>query len=1283
MLPAVVPEFNPDKLSDKDELQEALKTFVSEMRYRFSPEVSELSEILHVDRTTITTGYEEGRIKKIPIEYVAVVCKLACEKASQANPSKAESYQTEYLKQVNRAIKACYSKAGQLSSWDELCLLAKSYIEKHKKQRESEQSSTTTVVAGSGGKKVSFREDIGRSPDIVAFRGREKDLTALKKRIFDKKNPCQLLLLLGRGGAGKTYLSLKLVQEIKKEFDCYIWRSLEDAREVDYILADWLKILSNFQEAELPHSFEAKVERLLHYLRTQRCLLVLDNVEAIWKSQELVGVYRPGCENYGKLMAALGTSSHQSCVILTSREKPDEIKLAEIDTPRICTWLTNGLELHEARQILEYRNLKGPDEELALLVKSCGGNPRTLQRIFYTIKEYYGSDINQYLVYHLNPDGFLDDREAFEEQFSRLTITEQNILYWLAVEREPVIRQTLMSDLQNPALRYFETALDSLIRRLMIEKFTTSASPEVYYGLQPLDKQYITALLVERTTAEIKEKKFGTLYSVALLKASSAAYILRMQSNLILEPVIDSLLQVAQEETDDLEEAWQQLEERLLYAFRELQTRPKVRQGYTGGNLLNLLGTAHKRQNKPTIIGYDFTNLNLWYAYLAGFDVQETNFSNSDLSGAVFNEVIDEVFCLTYSPNGKYLAAGDVNGIIHLWETPNHKHYARLAGHTKFVRALVFSHDGKFIISCSLDATIRVWKIQTQECVKVSTEHQKQIWTLALSADGKLMVSGSSDGTVKLWDTASWECLRTLMTYPDQRYHGEIRSVAFSCDGKWLALGGANSILEIWDAQHLEKIVSLTVLSSGAINSVNFSSDSQKLAVGSDDRLVKVWGVSDDWPCLLTLEGHTDRPNSVVFSPDNTKLASGARDGTVRIWNADTGECLRQCQGHLDWIHIVIFSPDGETILSCGKDHTIRFWSVATGECIQIIEGYSEIIFTPTFSPDGKLLATGGDDYCIRLWDVYNGGSNFKILRGHKDRVEDLAFSPDGLLLSSGSNDGAVKIWQVATGAMLKDLTFPTRLGPYSVVFSPDGEYLAITGENKQIYLLEVATWQTKYTLQGFLRTLTSLCFSSDNKLLAATCRDGTIRIWNTLALAEGDEPLAVLRGHTRRHIYLTFSTQPTKEGSYILVSGGEDGVINFWVWAADVATFRLLNSWQTLKSIQQLSISPDNKFLAASSHDESVRVWYYRNEGGPLELYWGFQAAERWLGSHISISPDGQLLVTSGYSESKIWNLASKSLHQELRVVKPYHNLNIYNVRGLSSGTVLSLKLLGAISEG
>ncbi|CDN12245.1 MAG: hypothetical protein HRU34_04805 [Richelia sp.] len=145
-------------------------------------------------------------------------------------------------------------------------------------------------------------------------------------------------------GAGKTYLSLKLAEEIQGEFDYLIWRSLYEQPPLNDLLTNLIEFLSDAAEVDLPETTMGKISLLIKYLRQHRCLLIFDGFEALFKSGEKAGTYLPGYEEYGELVQKVGELQHKSCLLVTSREKPGKVFTLEGDFLPVRTLVLKGLQ---------------------------------------------------------------------------------------------------------------------------------------------------------------------------------------------------------------------------------------------------------------------------------------------------------------------------------------------------------------------------------------------------------------------------------------------------------------------------------------------------------------------------------------------------------------------------------------------------------------------------------------------------------------------------------------------------------------------------------------------------------------------------------------------------------------------------------------------------------------------------------------------------------------------------------------------------------------------------
>jgi hypothetical protein len=113
--------------------------------------------------------------------------------------------------------------------------------------------------------------DWGESIDIDQFYGRKQEIATIKQWLIDDR--CRLVALIGMGGIGKSSLAAKVGHELQTHFDFVIWRSLRNAPTVEGLLTDLVPFLSYQQDDK------CTIDRLFHWLREFRCLVILDNAE--------------------------------------------------------------------------------------------------------------------------------------------------------------------------------------------------------------------------------------------------------------------------------------------------------------------------------------------------------------------------------------------------------------------------------------------------------------------------------------------------------------------------------------------------------------------------------------------------------------------------------------------------------------------------------------------------------------------------------------------------------------------------------------------------------------------------------------------------------------------------------------------------------------------------------------------------------------------------------------------------------------------------------------------
>ncbi|MBD2681747.1 MULTISPECIES: NB-ARC domain-containing protein [Nostoc] len=644
--------------------------------------------------------------------------------------------------------------------------------------------------------------DWGEAMDITQFCGRTGELQTLEQWIVAER--CRVVALLGIGGIGKSTLAAKLVQQIQTKFDVVVWRSLQNAPPFEEWLETVLPLLLRAQgeDVAVPSSLDGKLLKLRSGLRQKRCLLILDNVETILSAGQSAQ-YRAGYERYGQLFKEIGGVPHQSCLLLTSREKPREIVPLEGEQQAVRTFLLKGLNPEAGQKLFRCKgNFAGTDSEWERLVTHYGGNPLALKLVAATTQDLFSGSIAEILNYVQQGFAVFDDiRDLLQHQFDRLSEIEQEMLFELAINREPVSLSKLNQDLVTQASRRrLPDAMQSLLRRSLIEKESDR------FFLQPVVMEYATDELVQCIFWEIASQSPERLKSHALIKAQAKDYVREMQKRLILEPIAEQLqLQFGNSQT---------LEQQLKNLLEQQKQAPQP--NYLAGNLLNLL--VHLQSN---LRGCDLSELAVWQADLRQVNLAGVNFRNADLTTSVFAETLSSVMSVSFNPDGSLLAIGDLDGKIYLWRVVDGQPVLTVQGHAGWIWAVTFSPDGKTLASCSHDWLIRLWDVQSLAleqsssanldtasdsshrpgtCLNTLRGHSHRVWTIAFapqrnanSPDGQLLASGSDDQTIRLWNAQDGTCLAVLPGHT-----GGVTSVRFSPDGQLLASAGEDASIRLW-----------------------------------------------------------------------------------------------------------------------------------------------------------------------------------------------------------------------------------------------------------------------------------------------------------------------------------------------------------------------------------------------------------------------------------------------------------------------------------------------------
>jgi hypothetical protein len=412
------------------------------------------------------------------------------------------------------------------------------------------------------------RCDWGNAIDTSIFYGRTEELTTVKNWVISDR--CRLLGVFGIGGIGKTAFATKLAEQVQSEFTLIAWKSLRNAPTVETMLSELVSFLTNQAIATLPSDFDRLLAMLIQVLKQSRCLIVFDNVESILRSGETTGQYSEGYEGYGQLFRQIGEVRHQSCLILTSREKPSDVLPPESSDRMVRSLQLSGLK-EEARQMFREELAIAP--ETRKLIDFYCGNPLALTVVSRSIYSMFDGNIQTFLDQEANVFG--DIRQLIDQQYARLSDLEQQVMYWLAIEREPISTDNLRQDIVPMVSK--SQILESVISlrwRSLIEKNANS------FTQQPVVMEYMTDRLIDMAFKSAIERNPEFLMSYALVQQRVEDEIRETQIRHILQPLSDRLI-AHYGSIDTLQ--------RELHSLLETLRDRSTAIGYAQGNIMNLL----------------------------------------------------------------------------------------------------------------------------------------------------------------------------------------------------------------------------------------------------------------------------------------------------------------------------------------------------------------------------------------------------------------------------------------------------------------------------------------------------------------------------------------------------------------------------------------------------------------------------------------------------------------------------------------------------------------------
>jgi COMPASS component SWD3 len=313
-----------------------------------------------------------------------------------------------------------------------------------------------------------------------------------------------------------------------------------------------------------------------------------------------------------------------------------------------------------------------------------------------------------------------------------------------------------------------------------------------------------------------------------------------------------------------------------------------------------------------------------------------------------------EVFCVRFSPDGKFLAAGCGDGAIRVFNVSNGKVAYNLEGGSnvalpttaiRFRPVTPSTRTKNVFLAANAAGAVQHWHMTSGKCLHSFEDDHNQVYALDYNDEGTKFATAGKDTAIRVYDEATKTNISTMQG-----------GVGYS--------------------------VKSTPGHSNRIFSVKYTTDENMIISGGWDNTVQIWDIRVGH-AVRSIYGPHVCGDSVDLHRNEIVTGSWRPQHQLEVWDYGSGQKITEIPwnssqfggvGSACMLYAAQFSKEGQgRFIAAGGSgaNEAKVFDHANGNAVVgTVTGLTRGIFSVDFSPDNEKVAIGGGDACIRILDV-------------------------------------------------------------------------------------------------------------------------------------------------------------------------------------------------------------------------------------------------------------------------------------------------------------------------